>query len=121
MSNVPLSVRRLSPTHFASSVRLELAPRTITEHEIVFRAPILPYADVRATCYGLFPDSLEFCGSGHGTEKFPCNLSFLLNYAENCPLIPLRVKYIGIAKSEKREAQDRLGEGHKKLQKLLAE
>lgn len=117
---IPQSVRRISATHFGSVVKLELKPGSITEHEIVFRAPI-PYTDVQATRYGLFPDSFQFHGDGPGTESFPCNLSFLLHYAENCPLIPLRVNYIGIAKAEKREAQDRLGEGHEKLQKLLAE
>lgn len=118
---VPQSVRRIYSTHFVSSVRLELTPGSITEHEIVFRAPMFPFSDVRATKYGLFPDSFEFRGAGPGTESFPCSLSFLLHYAENCPLLPLFVEYIGIAKSEKREAQDRLGEGHEKLQKLLAE
>lgn len=118
---VPQSVRRMSATYFASSVKLELTKGSITEHEIVFRAPILPYVDVRANCYGLVPDSFEFVCPGPSTESFPCDLSFLLYYAENCPLIPLLVNYIGIAKSEKREAQDRLGEGHEKLQKLLAE
>lgn len=33
----------------------------------------------------------------------------------------MNVRYIGVAKAANREAQDRLGEGHEKLQKLLAE
>ncbi|MGQ0689891.1 MAG: hypothetical protein ACT4NK_14145 [Limnobacter sp.] len=118
---LPQSVRQISSTHFIAWVRLELTRGSITEHEIIFRTPIFPFADVRATKYGLFPDSFEFRGAGPGTEKFPCSLSLLLNYAENCPSIPLRVEYIGIVKSAKREAHDRLGEGHEKLQKLLAE
>lgn len=118
---IPGSVQPISLTHFVAVIRLELSPGTLTEHQIVFRAPLLPYTDVRATSYGLFPDSFEFRGPGPGTESFPCNLSFLLHYAENSPPIPLRVEYIGITKSEKREAHDRLGEGHEKLQKLLAE
>jgi len=117
---VPRSVRKISSTHFVSSVKFEFTPGAITEHEIAFRPPYL-FTDVRASQYGLFPDCFEFRGAGPGTESFPCNLSFLLLYAENCPLIPLRIEYIGIAKSAKREAQDRLGEGHEKLQKLLAE
>lgn len=118
---VPQSVRQISSDHFVSSVRFEFSPGSITEYEIAFRTPIFPFADVRATRYGLFPDSFEFRGAGPGTVSFPCGLSFLLHYAENCPSIPLRIEYIGIAKSKKREAQDRLGEGHEKLQKLLAE
>ncbi len=118
---VPQSVRPISSTHFVSSVRFEFTPGSITEHEIAFRTPIFPFADVRATRYGLFLDSFEFRGAGPGTESFPCSLSFLLHYAENCPSIPLRIEYIGIAKSAKREAHDRLGKGHEKLQKLLAE
>ncbi|QPR32252.1 hypothetical protein I6G96_14715 [Delftia acidovorans] len=118
---VPQSVRQISSHHFVSSVRFELTPGSITEHEIFFRTPIFPFADVRATRYGLFPDSFEFRGGCPSTESFPCSLSFLLHYAENCPSVPLRIEYIGIAKSAKREAQDRLGKGHEKLQKLLAE
>lgn len=118
---VPESVRRISAERFVSSIRFELMPGLITKHEVVFRAPILPFVDVRATKYGLFPDSFEFKVLGPRTESFPCSLSFLQHYAENCPSIPLRIEYIGIAKSAKREAQDRLGEGHEKLQRLLAD
>ena len=117
---IPESVRRLSATHFASSVRVELSLGSITQHDITFRAPV-SCIDVKAARYGLFFDSFQFRDSGPRAESFPCNLSFLLHHAENCPLIPLRVNYIGIAKAEKREAQDRLGKGHDKLQKLLAE
>lgn len=117
---IPKSIRKISSTHFVSTVKFEFTPGSVTEHEIFFRSPI-PFADVRATSYGIFPDSFEFRGSGPGTESFPCNLSFILIDAENCPSIPLRIEYIGIAKSAKREAQDRLSEGHEKLQKLLAE
>lgn len=99
---IPKSIRKISSTHFVSTVKFEFTPGSVTEHEIFFRSPI-PFADVRATSYGIFPDSFEFRGSGPGTESFPCNLSFLLIYAENCPSIPLRIEYIGIAKSPNRQ------------------
>lgn len=118
---VPMSVQRISETHFRSLVRFEMSPDVISEHEVVFRAPILPFEAVRAHTYGLFPDSFEFIGAGRGTECFPCHLSFILGYAENAPHIPLDVRYIGVAKAAGREAQDRLGEGHEKLQRMLQE
>lgn len=118
---VPASVRRISENHFLASIRLEQAGKTFTEHEVAFRAPLVAYHQVRATSYGLFPDAFEFSGSGPGTESFICDLTFLTHQAENAPQIPIKVRYIGIAKAEGREAEDRLGEGHEKLQDMLAE
>jgi hypothetical protein len=119
---IPESVNQISETHFSAALRLELHPNVVTEHQVVFRAPILPFRSLRAVAYGLYPDCFEFKGySGPGAENFICDLTFLTHYAENAPKIPLQVRYIGIAKAPSREAQDRLGEGHEKLQKLLAE
>jgi hypothetical protein len=96
-------------------------PNEVTEHEVVFLAPILPYRDVKAAIYGLYPDSFAFEGHTGGRETFICDLTFLTQYAKNSPPIPLNVRYVGIAKAPNREAQHRLGEGHEKLQALLAE
>ena len=115
---IPSSVKKISSTHFQANVAIESSPGTMEECEVAFRAPIAPYANVRAAKYGMHFDSFEFAGAGPGTESFVCDLSFITNQAENCPPIPLKVEYIGIAKSERREAQDRLGEGHEKLQKI---
>ncbi|MGG6101230.1 MULTISPECIES: hypothetical protein [Pantoea] len=117
---VPESVCKLCPSSFKANVRFELTPGDITEKTITFW-PRFKFTDVRAVNFGLFPDSFGFTGDWEGTKAFPCDLSFLLNFAELHPPIPCRVEYIGIAKAEGREAQDRLGEGHDKLQTLLAE
>ncbi|WP_454877421.1 hypothetical protein [Serratia inhibens] len=118
---IPETVRQVSRTHFIATVKLELFPNKITEHEIHFRAPVTSFSGVRARRYGLFPDSFEFKVNSPKTETYPCSLHFLQHFAENCPLIPLNIQYIGITKSENREAHHRLEKGHEKLQKLLSE
>lgn len=118
---IPESVKKVSPSHFFSRVKIQTNKEEIRDFGVLFRAPIVPFFDVRACSYGMFPDSFEFLLADSHTEKFPCDLSFYQYCMEDGPAIPLKVEYIGIAKSEKREAQDRLGKGHEKLQKMLAE
>ncbi len=117
---IPDSVRLLSSDHFSAMLELELMPGEVSRHEVVFRLPYLSIDEVKSATYGLYPDSFAFIKRGFGPNIHVCDLSFLTLYAENAPLIPLKVEYIGIAKAEAREAPDRLGEGHEKLQKLLA-
>ena len=115
------SVRRLSDEHFAAVLRLELAPGKASDHDVVFRSPLVPVVEVTDGAYGLYPDAFVFRHPARlGSEAFVCDLSLLTLYAENAPIIPLQVHYIGIAKAEGRTAEDRLGEGHPKLQSLLA-
>ena len=118
---IPDTVKLISDTHFIASLKLELSPGVMSEHKVIFRAPILPFYNVRATEYGIFPDAFEFKLPLDRIERFPCNLNFLQEFAENSPVIPLCVRYVGIVKSKQREAHDRLGKGHEKLQMLLAE
>lgn len=117
---VPESVKRVSETSFASKIRLELIPGQVADHEVVLRSPLDPPWEVRAAESELFPDAFAFSSDNYGDQFYRCDLSFLSICAETCPKIPLRIEYIGIAKGEKRGAHNRLGDGHEKLQKILA-
>jgi len=119
---IPDSVRWVGEKHFAASLRLELKPGEVTTHDVVFKTPIEDHRLLEVNTYGLFPDAFAFRkASSTVTESYICDASFLTNCAQNAPLLPLHVRYIGIAKAANREAHNRLGEGHEKLQDLLAE
>ena len=105
---IPDSVKKISDRQFSATIKVELNEGEITNHNVEFNTPILPFNQVRAYTYGLTPDSFEFNVPGHKNECFFCDLSFLRDFGINPPIIPLKVVYIGIAKAEKREAHDRL-------------
>ncbi|EKO3819885.1 hypothetical protein NTH40_001403 [Vibrio harveyi] len=90
---------------------------------VTFRSPIFPISAVTACKYGREYDCFEFSFAGQKVkEKFPCDLVFVTQYAEDLSLpIPLCIEYIGMAAKNGRTALDRLGEGHEKLQALLAQ
>jgi hypothetical protein len=118
------SVQRISETHFTATVRCELERSERSQHEVTFFCPpqLLPFSYVTECTYGHTPDSFEFRRAGaKGSERFPCDLTFLTRYGENPPQVPLEIEYVGMTSAPGREAQHRLGEGHKKLQLVLAQ
>jgi len=92
---------------------------------VEFNSPLIPISSVTACKYGRDYDSFEFSfynNSENKNEKFICDLSFVTNHVKNLDYkVPLCVEYIGMAARNGRTAQDRLGEGHNKLQDILAQ
>lgn len=114
------STQRLSDTHFKAEIRMGTTEEDRSSAEIAFRSPLTPFSDVGECIYGRVPDAFQFYLHGGRKQRFPCDLTFMTQYAENAPKIPLEVMYIGIAQKNGRQAHHRLGEGHEKLQKILA-
>mgnify|MGYP000089848793 FL=1 len=116
------SVKILDKSHFSAKI---FFPSTKVEQEIEFISPLpFPLENVELSVSSFsdyWNDTFSFKYKGH-TENIICDLSFLTLYGKNLPQsITLDIQYIGIAKSQNRLAQDRLGEGHDKLQKILAQ
>jgi hypothetical protein len=116
------SVAATSHQSFRAQISMELTPLVPTEHIVNFRSPLLPLTHVSAAKRGRNFDGFELCLRGDRYEKFTCDLSFMIGYRlpKQLPPIPLNIEYIGIAATSERTAQKRLGEGHEKLQELLA-
>lgn len=115
------SVYRISDTHFIAKLRCELQRGQHSEHEVAFRTPILPFSSVTECANGPTADSFDFRLASGGSERFPCDLTFLTHYGENPPRVPLEVEYVGMTSAPGREAHNRLGDGHNKLQHVLAQ
>ncbi|WP_105188980.1 hypothetical protein [Pseudoalteromonas sp. T1lg48] len=116
------SVRLLDEISFEAELIFENELGEERSQLTKFDSPLLPLSDVAACKYGRDYDSFEFSfANGAANQKFPCDLVFVTNYAKNLEYsIPLCIEYIGMAAKNGRTAQDRLGEGHEKLQTILA-
>lgn len=117
---IPDSTKILDKSHFSAKI---FFPTTKIEKEIEFISPFpLENVELSVSSYSdYWNDGFSFKYREH-TENIICDLSFLSLYGKNLPdSITLDVQYIGIAKSQNRLAQDRLGEGHEKLQEILAQ
>lgn len=120
---VPDSIKILDKCHFSAKIR-SIKKNNVQEITFTF-----PYNDISlenieltiGSFSGHWNDGFIFKYNGH-EEKIICDIKFLATYGKNV-LDPIRldIQYIGIAKSKDRLAQDRLGDGHEKLQKILAE
>lgn len=118
---IPHSVTRIHENYFKATLKLELTNNKLSEHDVTFKCPLLPYTSVISFAPGILHDSFAFINHRGGKDIFQCDLTFMQNYAMDCPTIPLKIEYIGVAKAPSREAHERLGEGHEKLQKMLAD
>jgi len=117
------SVTIINPYFFQAELISESTEGGELTELITFRSPIFPITDVAACKYGRDYDCFELTLFGQEvTQKFPCDLVFVTQYAEELSSpIPLCIEYIGMAARNGRTAQERLGEGHEKLQVLLAQ
>lgn len=113
------SIKTLDESHFSAKIRFS---NTNIEQEIKFKSPLtLKNVKLGITSFSeCWNDSFSFTHN-ENTQNVVCDLGFLTQYGELLEPIKLDVQYIGIAKSEGRQAQDRLSEGHEKLQKILAQ
>lgn len=106
---------------FLAKISMQLEPDVHTSHTVNFLSPLCPLQYVRAVKMGRNFDAFELGLPGAKSERFLCDLSFMSRCRlPMLPLIPLNIEYIGIAATGERTAQKRLGEGHEKLQDLLA-
>jgi len=117
------SVIQTGHDKFQAKIYYELENGKSSTKVVGFNSPILPMRSVSACKYGRDLDSFELdLFNGYSSQKYICDLSFMISYATNLDfLIPLEIEYIGMAAKNGRTAQERLGEGHKKLQSVLAE
>lgn len=120
---IPESIKILDNLHFSAKIRFIEKGNV---QEIKFRSPYqgISLEEVKISV----GSSNGYCNDGlifkHNdlTENIVCDIKFLTIYGQNIlEPIELDIRYIGIAKSKNRLAQDRLSEGHEKLQEILAE
>ncbi|MCP1340555.1 hypothetical protein NJR55_13295 [Idiomarina sp. M1R2S28] len=116
------SVRLLDESSFEAELIFEDEEGDEKSQLTRFGSPMAPLSNVSACKYGRDYDCFEFSFSnGAANQKFPCDLVFVTHYAKDLKYsIPLCIEYIGMAAKNGRTAQDRLGEGHDKLQTILA-
>jgi hypothetical protein len=94
---------------------------SVVNQTIRFESPLIPILDVKECRYGRNWEAFELCGPSGHQEKLVLDLSFYSFYSLNGKNLPLQIEYIGIAAKNGRQAHDRLGEGHQKLDKVLAD
>ncbi|EOX3951414.1 hypothetical protein ACNUCD_004652 [Vibrio alginolyticus] len=117
------SVRLIDSKYFQAEVLFENEAGECLSRIITFSSPIYPAPlfSVSACKYGRDYDSFElgFLG-GAKNQKFPCDIVFITRYSTDFNYdVPLKVKYIGMSAKNGRTAEQRLGEGHSKLQKIV--
>ena len=117
------SVIQTDHDKFRAKIYYEHKDGTPLTKIVDFNSPLLPIRSVSACKYGRDYDSFELeLYNGYASQKFICDFTFMASYALNLDfLIPLKVEYIGMAAENGRTAQERLGEGHEKLQTVLAD
>lgn len=120
---IPESVKQTAYDKFESQIYFESEAGKGKIQLIKFNSPLLPIRSVKPCKYGRDYDSFELeLFNGYASQKFYCNLSFITGYGTNLEApVPLKIEYIGMAAKNGRTAQERLGEGHDKLQLVLGE
>lgn len=120
---IPESVRQTGYDKFEAKIAYEAEDGKKQAQLIKFNSPLLPIRSVKPCKYGRDYDSFELEPlNGYASQKFHCNLSFITAYGTNLDApVPLKIEYIGMAAKNGRTAQERLGEGHDKLQLVLGE
>lgn len=120
---IPESVKRTGYDCFQARIYFEDEDGNSVAQVVNFTSPLFPIRSVVACKYGRDFDSFELgLYDGQVSQKFACNLLFISSYAADLEApIPVKVEYIGMAAKNGRTAQERLGEGHYKLQTVLGE
>lgn len=116
----PGSVRRIDEQQFVAHLNFETARGKQTWTDVTFNSPLLPFESVTHCTYGSVPDSFEIALFNKPPQRFQCSLSFFRGYATDAPPPALELVYFGMAEKNGRQAYNRLGEGHEKLQQVLA-
>lgn len=115
------SPRIISENSFEATILYKDKLNLEVAAKVCFHSPLAPLRNVVSCTHGDRPDAFELIFDNGKSEKFPLDLSLLNHYANNAPTVDVELRYIGIAIRNGRQAHDRLGEGHKKLQLILAE
>ena len=120
---IPESVKQTDHDKFQAKIYYESEDGIGQTQTVNFNSPILPIRSVSPCKYGRDFDSFELTfPHGQPSQKYMCNLTFLTSYATNLDChFPLKIEYVGMSAKNGRTAQERLGEGHNKLQTVLAE
>ncbi|HHF0815595.1 TPA: hypothetical protein ACPIDV_004650 [Pseudomonas aeruginosa] len=115
------SVGVTTPESFRAEISMELEPGVHTSHIQNFHSLLVPLKYVSAARMGRQFDGFELALPRDTRRLLKCDLPLMSSRRLiKHPLIPLNIEYIGIAATGERTAQKRLGEGHEKLQELLA-
>jgi len=118
------SLKKISTNEFSAEINYEIDDSEVITKIVTFYTPLnLPFEYVNARKFGREYNSFEFKFIGtKEPQSFTCDLSFMIHCSKSSNfLIPLEIKYIGMAAKNGRTAQERLGKGHEKLQTVLAE
>lgn len=112
----PGSTSIKSSSEFEATIEYRSEDGELLSRVTKFKSPYPEVVSVGETKYGVELNAFSFKTPDGKDQRFPCNLPFMANFSDF--VMPLRVEYIGMAAKNGRTADERLADGHEKLQAL---